>query len=148
MVQNKAELAVGALVLAVAIAFFVYAGSSVGLVTRATGYDIVASFRSVEGITVGTDVRLAGVKIGSVADLSLNAETFRADATLAIEEGIQLPEDSSIIVASEGLLGGNFIEILPGGSQFNLEPGARVTDTQGAVSLIELLSRFVSGSEN
>ena len=58
-----------------------------------------------------------------------------------------LPEDTSVIVASEGLLGGTFIEMQPGGSPFNLEPGAEITQTQGAVDLITLLLRYVTGSE-
>lgn len=144
--ENRTELAVGAIVLAVAIGFLVYASDSMGELRSRAGYDLHASFRSVEGIAVGTDVRLAGVKIGSVTSLDLNAESFRADATLSISNDIELPDDSSIVVASEGLLGGNFVEILPGGSPFNFEPGAEVTDTQGAVSLIQLLTKFVGAA--
>lgn len=147
MSENKAELIVGAAVLCVAVGFLAFAGSSVGAVRGSSGYQLTASFRSVEGITVGTDVRLAGVKIGSVTGLDLNDETFRADAHLNIDQAIELPDDSSIVVASEGLLGGNFVEILPGGSPFNFEPGAEVTDTQGAVSLISLLMKFVGGND-
>ena len=146
MSENRTELLVGAGVLAVAIAFLVYATGVTGTVRSGSGYDITASFRSVEGITVGSDIRLAGVKIGSVTGLSLNPKTFRADAELSIDEGIALPEDSSIVIASEGLLGGNFVEILPGGSPDDLEPGAQVADTQGAISLIQLLSRFVGSA--
>lgn len=148
MTENKAELLTGAAVLAIAVGFLIYASSSVGGMSGArSGYDLTASFRSIEGISVGTDIRLAGVKVGTVTGLTLNAETFRADANLTINDGIILPDDSSIVVASEGLLGGNFIEILPGGSPFNLEPGAVVTDTQGAVSLISLLMKFVGSEE-
>ena len=57
-----------------------------------------------------------------------------------------MPDDSGIIVASEGLLGGNFIEIVPGGSPINLEPGEEIIDTQGAVGLIELLTKFVGAA--
>lgn len=146
MSEARAELAVGAVVLAVAAGFVAYVVSSVGDVQSKVGYDLVASFRSAEGISVGTDVRLAGVKIGSVADLSLNSDTFRADATLSIREGVVLPDDSSVIIASEGLLGGSFVEVQPGGSPFNYESGDQVTNTQGAISLIELLSKFVGGS--
>jgi phospholipid/cholesterol/gamma-HCH transport system substrate-binding protein len=109
-------------------------------------YPLIASFRSAEGISLGTDVRLAGVKIGSVTSLDLNRETFRADVTVSVETEVTIPEDSSIAVSSEGLLGGSFVEIIPGGSLFNLEPGGEIEDTQGAVSLIGLLSKFVSGN--
>ena len=148
MSENRAELLVGALVIAVAAGFLAYATSRAGVIQGSDGYTLVASFRSAEGVSVGTDVRLAGVKIGSITGLTLNPETFRADATLAIRSGVELPDDSSVLIASEGLLGGNFVEIQPGGSAFNFEPGAEIDNTQGAISLIELLSKFVgSGSE-
>lgn len=148
MSENRAELLVGALVIAVAAGFLTYATSRAGIIQGSSGYTLVASFRSAEGVSVGTDVRLAGVKIGSITGLALNPQTFRADATLAIQQGVELPDDSSVLIASEGLLGGNFVEIQPGGSAFNFEPGAEIDNTQGAISLIELLSKFVgSGGE-
>ena len=148
MSENRAELLVGALVIAVAAGFLAYATSRAGVIQGSDGYTLVASFRSAEGVSVGTDVRLAGVKIGSITGLTLNPQTFRADATLAIRSGVELPDDSSVLIASEGLLGGNFVEIQPGGSAFNFEPGAEIDNTQGAISLIELLSKFVgSGSQ-
>ncbi len=148
MSETKTEALVGAGVLVAAAGFLWYAAG----VTEAGGsggasYPLQASFRSAEGISVGTDVRLAGVKIGSVRALELNAQSFRAEATFAISEGIELPEDSSAAISSEGLLGGNFIEIVPGGSPFNLEEGGEILDTQGAVSLIGLLTKFVAGSD-
>jgi phospholipid/cholesterol/gamma-HCH transport system substrate-binding protein len=104
-----------------------------------------ASFRSIEGVNVGTDVRLGGVKVGTVTALVLNPDTFRADAVFTVQENLALPEDTAVIVSSEGLLGGSFLELLPGGSPFNLEPGSVIEDTQSSVSLITLLMRFVSG---
>ncbi|MFP4329041.1 MAG: outer membrane lipid asymmetry maintenance protein MlaD, partial [Paracoccaceae bacterium] len=98
-----------------------------------------------EGVTVGTDVRLAGVKVGSVTELELNPQTYRAETTFSVDEGVQIPDDSAVVVASEGLLGGNFIEISPGGSMFYFEPGDEIIDTQGAVSLVSLLLKFVTG---
>ena len=145
MAENPIEVIVGGFVLAAAIGFVVYAGKATGYGSAPESYALSASFRSVEGVTVGTDVRLAGVKIGSVTQLDLNPGTFFADATISVKDGILLPEDSAILVSSEGLLGGNFIEILPGGSPVNLEPGGEIEDTQGAVSLISLLLKFVGG---
>ncbi|MCA8879653.1 MAG: outer membrane lipid asymmetry maintenance protein MlaD [Rhodobacteraceae bacterium] len=148
MSENRAELLVGAVVICVAVGFLAYAGNRAGELQNTSGYALTASFRSAEGVAVGTDVRLAGVKIGSVTGLNLNPQTFRADATLSIRQGVELPDDSSVIIASEGLLGGNFVEMQPGGSPFNFEPGAEITNTQGAVSLLELLAKFVgSGSQ-
>ena len=146
MAENTVEVLVGGLIVAIAAGFVVYAGQATGFARAPESYPLIASFRSVEGVTVGTDVRLAGVKIGSITGLSLNPATFFADATISVQNGILLPEDSAILVSSEGLLGGNFIEILPGGSAVNLEPGSEIEDTQGAVSLISLLMKFVGGA--
>lgn len=145
MAENTSEMVVGSLVLAVAAGFAFYAASATGTSIGGNAYALSASFRSVEGIKVGTDVRLAGVKIGSVSGLELNRDTFRADAHLSIQDDILIPEDSAISISSEGLLGGNFVEILPGGALDNLEAGGEIEDTQGSVSLITLLMKFVAG---
>mmetsp|Transcript_23272 Transcript_23272/g.40179 ORF Transcript_23272/g.40179 Transcript_23272/m.40179 type:complete len:151 (-) Transcript_23272:3526-3978(-) len=148
MSENTTEVVVGGAVLAAAIAIAVY-GAQIGGLSAGGGttYPLTASFRSLEGVSVGTDVRLAGVKIGTVTDVALNNTTFRADTTVAVRQDTQIPDDSAIVISSEGLLGGNFVEIVPGGSPFNFEPGSEITDTQGAVSLISLLLKFVSGGE-
>jgi len=139
------EAIVGGLTLALAVGFVVYAAQGTGLSAGAGGaYPLTASFRSAEGVAVGSDVRLAGVRIGTVSGLGLNRETFRADLTVAIEQGVSVPEDSAIAISSEGLLGGSFVEILPGGSPFNLAPGDEIVDTQGALSLLGLLAQFIS----
>lgn len=139
------ESVVGAAVLVVAVGFFFYAsGASDGAGTAGT-YQLNASFRSAEGISVGTEVRLAGVRVGTVTGMQLDPRTFRAETTFSLREDIILPDDSAITVASEGLLGGQFVEIIPGGSPFNYEPGDSVTDTQSSVSLVTLLMRFVTG---
>ena len=146
MANSAAETAIGGIVLAAATGVLVYAATTTGVSGPVDSYVVKASFRSVEGVSLGTDVRLAGVKIGSVTGLELNPTTFRAETALAVQKDIELPDDSSVVIASEGLLGDNFVEIVPGGSEFNLEDGGELLDTQGAVSLISLLLKFVSGS--
>ncbi|WP_372841372.1 outer membrane lipid asymmetry maintenance protein MlaD [Phaeovulum sp.] len=146
MAENRAEVLAGAAVLAIALGFFVWAAQGSSLALKRGGYEVEASFRSVEGITVGSDVRLAGVKVGTVTALSLNPVSFFADAKIALNEGVVLPADSAMLIASEGLLGGAFVEVLPGGSLEDLAAGAVIEDTQGAVSLINLLLKFVAGS--
>ncbi|MEM9581197.1 MAG: outer membrane lipid asymmetry maintenance protein MlaD [Pseudomonadota bacterium] len=148
MSENKTEIAVGGAVLVVAAGFLLYAAQVAGLSTGGANYPLIASFRSAEGVSVGTDVRLAGVKVGTVSGLDLNPQTFRADATLAIREDVDIPDDSAILISSEGLLGGTFVEIQPGGSPFNFDPGTEIQDTQSAVSLITLLLKFVSGGDS
>lgn len=145
MTHSTTEVLVGGGVLAAALAFGIYAVQSTGFSVGSDGYALTASFRSLEGVSVGTDVRLAGVKVGTVTAMDLNPETYRADTTVVIRDDIQIPDDSAIVVASEGLLGGNFVEISPGGSPFYYAPGDEILDTQGAVSLVSLLLKFVSG---
>ncbi|MEM6635372.1 MAG: outer membrane lipid asymmetry maintenance protein MlaD [Pseudomonadota bacterium] len=145
MSENTTEVLVGGAVLAIAGFFLFYAGQSTGFGDSAGGsYELNASFRSAQGVGVGTDVRLAGVKVGTVTAMELNPQTFRADVTFSVQESIDVPDDSAAVIASEGLLGGNFVELNPGGSPFNYAAGDQVLDTQGSVSLIQLLLQFAS----
>lgn len=143
MSENKLEILAGALVVAAAIGFVIYAGKGAGLGASAGTYDLHASFRSIEGVALGSDVKLAGVKVGTLTKLTLNPDTYMADATVSIDKSIQLPSDSAILISSEGLLGGNYIELQPGGMPDFLQPGGEIEDTQGAVSLVSLLLKFV-----
>ncbi|MDG1119267.1 MAG: outer membrane lipid asymmetry maintenance protein MlaD [Flavimaricola sp.] len=145
MRESVTEVAVGALVIIVAGGFLAYAAQATGYTRGGGDMTLTASFRSVEGVSVGTDVRLAGVKIGSVTGMDLNAQTYRADTVMTLSNDVPIPNDSSAVVASEGLLGGNFIEIVPGGSMDNFAPGEEIVDTQGAVSLLQLLLTYVGG---
>jgi phospholipid/cholesterol/gamma-HCH transport system substrate-binding protein len=143
MAENATEVLAGGAVLAAAIGFLVYAGLDTGLGAENGSYPLTASFRSVEGISVGSDVRLAGVKVGSITELKLNPATFFADARISVQDDILLPDDTTILISSEGLLGGNFVELVPGGSPVNLGPGEEIVDTQGAIGIVALLMRFV-----
>lgn len=146
MSHSAAEVLTGAAVLAVAAGFALYAAQGAGFGPASGSYPLTASFRSVQGISAGSDVRLAGVKVGTITELVLNPQTFFADATISMQDGILLPTDSAILISQDGLLGGAYVEILPGGMPDNLAPGDEIEDTQGAVSLISLLMKFVGGS--
>ncbi len=149
MAENKLEITVGAAVVALAVGFVIYAAQATGLGGGAGSgsYPLTASFRSAEGVSVGTDVRMSGVKIGTVSSVDLNRDTLRADAVVTIRDGVEIPDDSIAAISSEGLLGGNFVEILPGGSPFPLEADNSFGETQGALDLLTLLSRFVGGGQ-
>lgn len=147
MRENATEVIVGGAVLALALGFLAYAAQATGFSRSTTGYDLRANFRSAEGVSLGTDVRLAGVKIGTVTGMTLNTDTYRAETVFTLQNGVLVPDDSAAVVASEGLLGGTFVEIVPGGSFDFFAEGAVIEDTQGAVSLISLLMKFVSGGE-
>ena len=145
--EHTTEVLVGGAVLAVAIGFMVYASQVTGLSGNQSEYQLSASFRSADGVSVGTDVRLAGVKVGRVTAIELDTDTFRASTSFSVRQGIEVPDDSAVAISSEGLLGGNYVEILPGGSPFYFEPGDEIEFTQGSVSLVGLLMKFVTGDE-
>jgi len=145
MSENITEVLVGGVVLAAAAGFFAYAAQVGGYQAGGDSYRLSASFRSADGIAVGTDVRLAGVRVGSVTDLTLNAETYRADVGFSVLGDIVVPSDSAAAISSEGLLGGNFVELLPGGSFEYLAADDEIYDTQSSVSLVTLLLRYVGG---
>lgn len=146
MASNAAETLIGAAVIVVAGGFLVYAAQNADIGRVGGGYyDVTASFRKASGISSGADVRVSGVKIGSVGGLELDPKTYRAVASLSIREDVKIPEDSVVTITSDGLLGGSYVAIDPGASDFNAEPGSELTNTQGSVDLIELLSKAVSG---
>ena len=103
-----------------------------------------ASFFDVSGIRIGTEVKLAGVSVGKVVDVSLDTQTYSAKVSLVIDSEIKIPDDSEIIIASESLLGGNFVSITPGGSEVFLEPNDKFIFTQGSINLNNLLQKFTA----
>jgi phospholipid/cholesterol/gamma-HCH transport system substrate-binding protein len=145
MANSAAETAIGAVVLAAAVGFLIYAGQTRGVEIGGGSYPLTASFRTAEGISVGTDVRLAGINVGSVTGLDLDPETYQARMTFTVRGGLEIPEDTDIKIASESLLGGSYVELTPGASEFMLQPGDEILNTQGSVSLLDLLLRFGTG---
>jgi phospholipid/cholesterol/gamma-HCH transport system substrate-binding protein len=144
------ETAVGAAVVALAVAFFGYAYKTAGVGGGAAsgGYTLIAEFDNAEGINVGTDVRLAGIKVGSVTAQKLNTESYQARIEMTVDKSVSLADDSAAKITSEGLLGGKFIALEPGGSDAKLEPGGQFSYTQGSVDLWALIGQAMSGSGN
>ena len=138
---EKAELWAGAAVLAVA-AGFLFWSTDLGRPLR-DGYELRAAFPNVDGIEVGTEVRVAGVKVGRVSAIDLNPQTYLAEARLTVPSSIRLPTDSAALIQSDGLLGGAYIELQPGGAAEDLAPGDEIEEVQGAVSLLSLMMKFV-----
>lgn len=141
MASNTVETLIGALVLGVAGAFLVYAANTAD-VSVGGAYELTAEFRKAEGISQGGQVQISGVKVGSIQSIALNKQTYYADVVLAIQDGIAIPEDSVAKIVSEGLLGGNFIAIDPGGSDDMLQDGDAFEFTQGSVNLMDLILKF------
>jgi phospholipid/cholesterol/gamma-HCH transport system substrate-binding protein len=142
--NNTVETIIGAIVVAVAIAFiaFAYRSTNAGALT---GYEITAKLARVDGINTGTDVRLSGIKIGTVTDMTLNPN-YLVTVHMRIRSDIQIPSDSSLIVTSSGLLGSSYVSISPGGDDEMLKDGGQIRSAQGAVDLMGLVGRFIGGA--
>jgi phospholipid/cholesterol/gamma-HCH transport system substrate-binding protein len=146
MSRSLAETLLGAAVLAVAIGFVVFAYTRSGVAT-ASGYEVSAAFNRVDGIANGSDVRIGGIKIGSVIERELDPVTFQAVLHMSIDESVELSVDSTAAVVSDGLLGGKFIDIQPGAEEALLAGGGRIGYTQSSLLLEELIAKFAFGTE-
>ncbi len=137
------ETITGAAVVAIAAIFLVYAmrTSGVGGGSLGNGYKLIAEFENIEGVNVGTDVRLAGIKVGSVVAQSLNPESYQAKIEMVIDKTILLSEDTTAKISAEGLLGGKFVALEPGGSDVKLGEGGLISYTQSAVDIWSLISQ-------
>ncbi len=144
--ENIAEALVGLMVVLLAGWFSWFAWTQSGGGVKAGAVRIVAIFPNVGGINVGTDVRIAGLKIGSVTEQTLDPETYQVKVTLALDPKVKVPADSSAAIASEGLLGSSYVALVPGGATMSLKEGDVITDTQGSVDLMGLVGQFINRS--
>ncbi len=140
--HGVAETLTGAAVLVVALAFLGYAVAHSGRSSGA-GYSLQAKFDHIDGLNVGGDVRLAGVKVGTVTDERIDPKTFSAIVTMTVRDDIKLPKDSGASITSESLLGGKYVSLSPGGDETDLKPGQTITVTQSSISLEDLLGKFI-----
>ncbi len=145
MRKHVIETVLGAVVLIVAIGFIVFAYQTTDLGPRTNGYEVEAVFDDASGIRSGTEVRMSGLRIGSVVAYDLDPETYEAVVTLSIRKDLKLPMDTSARILPDGLLGGTFVSLTPGGELEDIEPGGRILYTQGSINLMDLLGRFVFG---
>lgn len=147
--HNLVEVLAGALVLLLAGGFLAYAVSNAGGGgSSGGGYLLHARFDRVDGLEVGADVRVAGVKVGTVTAERIDPVTYLAWVTLRIDKAIRLPTDTSAEIATGSLLGSEYLSLSPGGSDKLLAPGQTITITQGAISLEELLGKFIFSVTN
>ncbi len=147
MSGNLAETLIGAAVLVVAAVFLLFAFNRAELAS-VDGYPLTARFEKIDGVKIGTDVTMSGIKVGSVTGLRLDAERFQAVVEIAIADNVKLPEDSALKVASDGLLGGRYLALDPGGSDEVLKPGDEIVHTQGSVDLTELIGKAIYSAGN
>jgi phospholipid/cholesterol/gamma-HCH transport system substrate-binding protein len=139
--NSTVETLIGTAVVAIAAAFFLYAYQASEQGGTAGSYRVSAEFDNAEGVSVGTDVRVAGVKIGSVVDFTLNPENFQANVVMELDPKVKLTEDATAKVTAEGLLGSKFIALEQGGAETILAEGGVISNTQGAVDIWSLISQ-------
>ena len=142
MSRNIIETVMGGVVLIVAAGFIALAFQS-GAATSPSGYQVTAEFDNASGLGPGSEVRMSGVKIGTVQSLELDRATYFAVVTLNIDESIELPRDTSARIIADGLLGSNFVALEPGGEEETIPPGEAITFTQGSINVVDLLGRFI-----
>ena len=147
MQNNTVETLIGALVVTVAVAFLFFAYTTTGS-GSVGGYDLQARFSSADGIVTGTDVRLHGIKVGTVSTLSLDPKSYAAIVHLNIHNDVPIPDDSSIKITSTGILGNSYLAIQPGGSDAMLKAGGQITNTQGSVDFMSLIARALYGNSS
>ncbi len=145
MGRNLVETLIGAAVLVVAVVFIADASNRSNVAT-VEGYEGFARFSSVEGLKVGDDVRISGIKVGSIIDQSLDPAFFQAVVRLSIEPSVELPEDTTAAVTSEGLLGGKFLALDPGGADELIPPGGEIKITQSTINIEGLIGKFIYGA--
>jgi phospholipid/cholesterol/gamma-HCH transport system substrate-binding protein len=143
MHNETVETLIGAAVVAVAVLFVIFAYRSVGE-TGLAGYELTAKMNRVDGIAVGTDVKLAGIKVGTVTGMVLDPN-YLVQVRMNVRKDVQVPDDSSLVVTSSGLLNSSYLSISPGGSDKMLTPGEQIRNTQGAIDMMGLISRFAGG---
>jgi phospholipid/cholesterol/gamma-HCH transport system substrate-binding protein len=139
--RSVAEVATGAAVLVLAGGFLVYALIHTGV--GGGGYHLTAKFSDITGLGTGADVRIGGVKVGTVADETLDPTTYQAVVTLSIDPSVKIPKDSSAVISTESLLGGDYVALQPGGDAQMLGPDGVITATQSAVNLMSLVGKFI-----
>jgi phospholipid/cholesterol/gamma-HCH transport system substrate-binding protein len=144
--EHGAEALIGLLVVLLAIWFVLFAWQRTGGGNAVGGVLVNAQFSSAGGLKVGTDVKIAGIKVGSVRALRLDPKSYMADATLALDPAVKVPADSSAAITSEGLLGGTYMQLIPGGDPTPLKSGDTIVDTQGALDLNSLIGQFINKS--
>ncbi len=142
MNKKPLETIMGLVVLAVAALFmmFAYRVSDLQVVK---GYEIKSRFLKVGGLNTGADVRINGIKVGTVVSQSVNPLDYMVDVTLSIMPQISLPADSQIMIAGDGLMGDKYIKIEPGKSQEKLTAGATAVNTKDAKSLEDMVGEII-----
>ncbi|MEC9345953.1 MAG: outer membrane lipid asymmetry maintenance protein MlaD [Pseudomonadota bacterium] len=145
MSNNVVETVLGAVVLAVAAMFLVFAYRTADI-APSSGYPLMAKFDRIDGLSVGADVRMSGIKIGTVTGTELEKPTFLALVRISVANDVEVPDDSAIRVLSDGLLGDTYLSVEPGGGEAALKSGDAFRFAQGSVNLMDLVGQAIYSS--
>lgn len=142
MFSKKTEVTVGLFVVA-GIAALVYLSVSLGNIELfgSRYYTATAMFDSITGLKRGASIEIAGVSVGKVGDITL--EDDMALVNLNIDKSVRVTDDSMVSIRTKGIIGEKFIKITPGGSEEYLEDGGMIIDTESAISIEELISKYI-----
>ena len=147
MQRNMLETVMGAIVLLTAVAFVSLAYEAANI--RGTdGYELEAEFGATDGLSVGDDVRISGIKVGRISRQELDPVTYAARIVMSLDERIRIPADSGARITAASLLGGNYLELIPGADEDMMKPGEVIYDTRDPVSLTDLLGKAVFSAAN
>jgi len=141
------ETIIGFAVLICSAMFLMFALQSSNI-KAASKYSLKAKFDNIEGILIGSDVKISGIKVGSVINQYVDEETYNAVVELSVDKHVKLPRDSNVKVSTSGLIGSKFLEIQPGADEKFLTDNGEIRYTQSTINLEDLISRFVFNSES
>jgi phospholipid/cholesterol/gamma-HCH transport system substrate-binding protein len=142
MGKNLIETVMGAVVLLVAGFFLVFAYSQADL-GAVKGYTVSAAFTSVGGLPNGADVRINGIKVGTVLDQTIDPNSFQAVVKMTLRPDIHLPVDSTATIASEGLLGSKFVKLEPGRSGQTIQANGTIVNTKTYKALEDMVAELI-----
>ena len=142
--ENFGEAIVGLLVVILAVWFVLFAWERTGGGEKKGSIHVTAIFPNASGVSAGTDVRVAGLKVGTVTGLTLDPQSYQVKVAIALDPQIKLPADSTAAITSEGLLGATFVAFTPGGNPVPFKNGDTITDTQGSMDLMALIGQFIN----
>ena len=146
MNRNAIETVMGAVVLVVAAVFLFFAYTT-SQVRAVSGYEVTANFQRVEGIRDGGDVRINGIRVGTIVSMTLDPKTFDAVLRLSIDPTVRLTADSQAEISSSGLLGDKYVSIVPGFGDELIKNGGRIVDTHPPINLESIIKQVVFGMQ-
>lgn len=146
MGRSFVETIMGAVVLLVALTFLVISYKSGNISAGTGGYKVIAKFREIGSLSIGSDVRIGGIKVGTISKQTLDAANYKAIIELTIDSNVKIPKDSTVAIVGDGLMGGKYISIQPGGDENYVASGEELKFTQDSISIEELIGKFAFGS--